>query len=75
MENENIPLEFEGLRLDADNKEFNKAIDYILNTDKTIYLTGKAGTGKTTFLKYLKKVTHKRMVVLAPTGVRCTQDR
>ncbi len=69
MENENIPLELEGLRLDADNKEFNKAIDYILNTDKTIYLTGKAGTGKTTFLKYLKKVTHKRMVVLAPTGV------
>ncbi|MBE6343930.1 MAG: DNA helicase [Lentimicrobiaceae bacterium] len=69
MENENIPLELEGLRLDADNKEFNKAIDCILNTDKTIYLTGKAGTGKTTFLKYLKKVTHKRMVVLAPTGV------
>lgn len=69
MENENIPLDLEGLRLDADNKEFNKAIDYILNTDKTIYLTGKAGTGKTTFLKYLKKVTHKRMVVLAPTGV------
>lgn len=69
MENANIPLELEGLRLDADNKEFNKAIDYILNTDKTIYLTGKAGTGKTTFLKYLKKVTHKRMVVLAPTGV------
>lgn len=69
MENENIPLELEGLRLDADNKEFNKAIDYILNTDKTIYLTGKAGTGKTTFIKYLKKVTHKRMVVLAPTGV------
>lgn len=69
MENEDIPLELEGLRLDADNKEFNKAIDYILNTDKTIYLTGKAGTGKTTFLKYLKKVTHKRMVVLAPTGV------
>lgn len=69
MENENIPLELEGLRLDADNKEFNKAIDYILNTDKTIYLTGKAGTGKTTFLKYLKKVTHKKMVVLAPTGV------
>lgn len=69
MENENIPLELEGLRLDADNEEFNKAIDYILNTDKTIYLTGKAGTGKTTFLKYLKKVTRKRMVVLAPTGV------
>lgn len=69
MENENIPLELEGLRLDADNKEFNKAIDYILNTDKMIYLTGKAGTGKTTFIKYLKKVTHKRMVVLAPTGV------
>lgn len=69
MENENIPLDLEGLRLDADNKEFNKAIDCILNTDKTIYLAGKAGTGKTTFLKYLKKVTHKRMVVLAPTGV------
>ena len=69
MENNNLPIELEGLRLDADNKEFMKALDYALRTDKTIYLTGKAGTGKTTFLKYLKKITHKKMIVLAPTGV------
>ena len=69
MENNNLPIELDGLRLDADNKEFMKALDYALRTDKTIYLTGKAGTGKTTFLKYLKKITHKKMIVLAPTGV------
>lgn len=69
MENNNLPIELEGLKLDADNKEFMKSLDYALRTDKTIYLTGKAGTGKTTFLKYLKKITHKKMIVLAPTGV------
>ena len=69
MENDNLSLELEDLKIDADNKEFMKALDYALHTDKTIYLTGKAGTGKTTFLKYLKKITHKKMVVLAPTGV------
>ena len=45
------------------------ALEYALHTNSSIYLTGKAGSGKTTFLKYLREVTNKNMVVLAPTGV------
>ncbi len=59
----------DGITLDPDNKEFQYALDCALHTDRLIYLTGKAGTGKTTFLKYLRKVSKKKMVVLAPTGV------
>ena len=43
--------------------------ELVLHTDAHIFLTGKAGTGKTTFLKSLPMKTHKRMVVVAPTGV------
>lgn len=42
---------------------------YVENTSLSIFLTGKAGTGKTTFLKYIVENTSKRCVVLAPTGV------
>lgn len=45
------------------------ALKYIQNTGTHIFLTGKAGTGKTTFLKHLKELSPKRMVVVAPTGV------
>jgi hypothetical protein len=45
------------------------ALDFVETTGKNIFLTGKAGTGKTTFLHNLKKQTSKRMVVVAPTGV------
>lgn len=55
--------------LDRENVEFNYAADFVRHTDKIIYLTGKAGTGKTTFLKYIKETTTKNTVVLAPTGV------
>lgn len=55
--------------LDNTNQEFNYAIDFINHTNKFVYLTGKAGTGKTTFLKYLRETTKKKIVVLAPTGV------
>lgn len=55
--------------LDNDNTEFNNAIKYALETDRIVYLTGKAGTGKTTFLKYIKNVTSKKTVILAPTGI------
>ena len=59
----------DGIKLDPENKEFKYALDCVQYTNQLIYLTGKAGTGKTTFLKYLRKVTSKKMVVLAPTGV------
>jgi len=42
---------------------------YVNNTNRHIYLTGKAGTGKTTFLKSIVESTHKRVVVAAPTGI------
>lgn len=45
------------------------ALDFVETTGKNIFLTGKAGTGKTTFLHNLKRQTSKRMVVVAPTGV------
>jgi energy-coupling factor transporter ATP-binding protein EcfA2 len=55
--------------LDTNNPEFRYAVDFVMHTNRMLYLTGKAGTGKTTFLKYLKTVCNKNMVVLAPTGV------
>ncbi len=55
--------------LDKNNAEFNFALDFVMQTSRLVYLTGKAGTGKTTFLRYLQTVCSKRMVVLAPTGV------
>lgn len=57
------------IALDSNNPEFMKALDWAMNTNESFFLTGKAGTGKTTFLKYLQKVCNKEMVVLAPTGV------
>lgn len=57
------------MNLDQSNDEFFHAVEFVKNTNKSLYLTGKAGAGKTTFLKYIKESTHKQMVVLAPTGV------
>src|SRR5947208_11892877 len=51
------------------NPQLELAFEYVRNTGKNIFLTGKAGTGKTTFLHQLKKERSKRMVVTAPTGV------
>lgn len=51
------------------NDIFSKAASFVIHTNKPIFLTGKAGTGKTTFLKYIQKNCAKKMVVTAPTGV------
>ncbi len=48
---------------------FETAERYVKATGRSVFLTGKAGTGKTTFLKYITRTTAKRYVVLAPTGV------
>ncbi len=53
----------------TENKELDLAWDFVNNTDRNVFLTGKAGTGKTTFLHKLKMRSLKRMVVVAPTGV------
>lgn len=51
------------------NDQLQLAFDFVQYTGKHIFLTGKAGTGKTTFLRQLKLNSPKRMVVVAPTGV------
>ena len=51
------------------NLQLDLAFNYLENTGTNIFLTGKAGTGKTTFLKKLKETSPKRMIVVAPTGV------
>ncbi|HQJ46896.1 MAG TPA: AAA family ATPase, partial [Ignavibacteriaceae bacterium] len=50
-------------------EEFDLAYRFITETNQNIFLTGRAGTGKTTFLKYLRKNSIKKMLVAAPTGV------
>lgn len=57
------------LQLDLDNPEFQQAYRLLKNTNANIFLTGKAGTGKSTFLRYICKNLNKKYVVLAPTGV------
>ena len=52
-----------------ENSKLQLALDFVRFTNQNLFLTGKAGTGKTTFLHHLKKELHKRMVVVAPTGV------
>jgi hypothetical protein len=52
-----------------DNPELSLAYGFLQTTAENVFLTGKAGTGKTTFLHTLRKSSPKRMVVLAPTGV------
>lgn len=48
---------------------FDLAYRFVTETNLNIFLTGKAGTGKTTFLKYLRQTSFKKMVLAAPTGV------
>ena len=55
--------------IDASNLEFQKALQIINHTNRSLFLTGKAGTGKSTFLRYVCQHTNKKHVVLAPTGI------
>jgi hypothetical protein len=54
---------------DSTNTVFSLATDLVNHTSRHLFLTGKAGTGKTTFLKYIKDNTKKNTVIVAPTGV------
>lgn len=56
-------------QLDTNNKGFQDALQLITHTRQSVFLTGKAGTGKSTFLKYICNHTKKKYVVLAPTGI------
>lgn len=55
--------------IDLDNQELQQVLQIINFTSRSIFLTGKAGTGKSTFLRYICKHTKKKCVVLAPTGI------
>ncbi|MGK6351845.1 helix-turn-helix domain-containing protein [Parapedobacter sp. DT-150] len=55
--------------LDVHNTAFLQALSFVNQTNRNIFLTGKAGTGKTTFLKYIRQHSYKKMAVAAPTGV------
>lgn len=54
---------------DSQNKEFQDALQLIQYTRQSVFLTGKAGTGKSTFLRHICNITKKKHVVLAPTGI------
>ena len=57
------------MELDLDNKEWQDALQIINYTRRSLFLTGKAGTGKSTFLRYVADNTKKKHVILAPTGI------
>lgn len=57
------------MEIDLDNIEFQTALDLIQETNQSFFLTGKAGTGKSTFLKHMVETTTKNYVVVAPTGI------
>lgn len=54
---------------DINNEMFQLAIQLVNQSNRNIFLTGKAGTGKTTFLKYIRENCPKQMAIVAPTGV------
>ncbi|HVF81079.1 MAG TPA: sigma 54-interacting transcriptional regulator, partial [Flavisolibacter sp.] len=51
------------------NHLFSLAAGFVNQTTQHVFITGKAGTGKTTFLKYIKENSFKKIAVVAPTGV------
>lgn len=55
--------------IDLSNPEFQNALQIIQFTRRSLFLTGKAGTGKSTFLRYITATTKKKFIVLAPTGI------
>jgi len=57
------------MNLDTSNKEWQQALKIVENTRGSLFLTGKAGTGKSTFLRYVAETTKKKHVILAPTGI------
>ena len=54
---------------DLDNPELQQALQIIQYTHRSLFLTGRAGTGKSTFLRHICATTKKKHVILAPTGI------
>lgn len=57
------------MEISSPNEIFTLATDIVLNTSQSVFLTGKAGTGKTTFLHHIRQHANKNVIVAAPTGV------
>ena len=57
------------MSIDKTNKQQLQAYELIETTNSSFFLTGKAGTGKTTFLQTVQKEIDKNFIVLAPTGI------
>ncbi len=51
------------------NDQFKQALEIMENTSRSVFVTGRAGTGKSTLLTHFRETTAKRVAVLAPTGV------
>ena len=56
-------------QIDLDNTELQHALQILQFTRRSLFLTGKAGTGKSTFLRHIAATTHKKHIILAPTGI------
>lgn len=70
IESTDISVEVdEDANIDLDNKEFQNVLSLVNNTSSSVYMTGRAGSGKSTFLRYIVRNTRKKCVVLAPTGI------
>lgn len=67
-----MPLELKPLEL---NPTFRQVLDLVEKTDKNAFITGKAGTGKSTLLQLFRATSRKKLVVLAPTGVAALNVR
>ncbi|HEY0680486.1 MAG TPA: AAA family ATPase, partial [Chitinophagaceae bacterium] len=64
------PCEYQPMsHFDSANTIFQKAVAFVTQTNSHLFLTGKAGTGKTTFLKYIRDNCSKKTAIVAPTGV------
>jgi hypothetical protein len=57
------------MQTDTTNTIFQQAVAFVTQTNKPLFLTGKAGTGKTTFLRYIRENCYKKLAIVAPTGV------
>lgn len=64
-----MPKETDAGHIDLNNPELQNALRIIQNTHRSLFLTGKAGTGKSTFLRHISQTTKKKHVILAPTGI------
>lgn len=68
-QNSQIEIDIEDANIDLENKEFQNVLSLINNTNSSVYMTGRAGSGKSTFLRYIVRNTQKKCIVLAPTGI------